>query len=277
MLIEQGCAYEPMEIGPTPEAEEQLTLFSRIGFGAHAAVYSGLMKGDKCAIKCILPSEPTSAQSLEAYKKDLYAESGVLSSLSHPNIVSLLKNSSRSTFTDPYGVPFTTDFSVIEVLEGGELLSFADREPLSEDEIRYYAAQVIDALCYLHSKGLVHRDVKAENIVLTGDLTTAKLIDFEYSVKTSDFPTAVRKGTMDYQPPESLCLMPQDGEKADVFALGVTLCLLATGRFPCGREYCTQADGVYRLLCARRYGEFWKKVAQKISLSDEFKLIIQTN
>jgi 3-phosphoinositide dependent protein kinase-1 len=66
----------------------------------------------------------------------------------------------------------------LESCEGGELFDQITRKGrLSEDEARFYTAEVVDALEYIHSMGLIHRDIKPENLLLTSD-GHIKIADF---------------------------------------------------------------------------------------------------
>ncbi len=268
------CMEDVTPCEQSPVKEESLTLFSPIGEGADSVVYSGLLKGEKCAVKFLPAQSKLTNSHYEASKRNMYAESKVLAGLAHPNVISQIKPAAKGSLVGPYGVPIEADFSVLEVLEGGELFSFAATKPLSEDELRFYAIQIVSALLHIHSQGFAHRDIKPENILLSGDLRTAKIIDFGYAVHSAEFSKAPVRGTAEYLPPELHCMVPCDLQKADVFSLGVTLYALATGRFPCIRS-CTQCDPLYRLICEKKYAEFWRKSGCKIPLSEEFKVMVQ--
>jgi len=69
-------------------------------------------------------------------------------------------------------------YMALESCEGGELFDQITRKGrLSEDEARFYTAEVVDALEYIHSMGLIHRDIKPENLLLTSD-GHIKIADF---------------------------------------------------------------------------------------------------
>jgi 3-phosphoinositide dependent protein kinase-1 len=79
----------------------------------------------------------------------------------------------------------------LESCEGGELFDQIVRKGrLSEDEARFYAAEIVDILEYLHSAGLIHRDVKPENLLLTSD-GHIKIADFGSVKPTKDTPIKV--------------------------------------------------------------------------------------
>lgn len=104
-------------------------------------------------------------------------------------------------------------------------------EGLSPFDIRSYLGQLADALCFLHSHGIVHRDVKDENVVL-GPNGKCVLIDFGSSglVKKNGWDTF--SGTLDYAGPEILRGERYHGKEQDVWAFGVVAYVLLVGECP---------------------------------------------
>ncbi|KAH0466065.1 hypothetical protein IEQ34_006168 [Dendrobium chrysotoxum] len=156
----------------------------------------------------------------------------VLDQLDHPGVIRLY-----FTFQDTYSL-----YMALESCEGGELFDQITRKVrLSEDEARFYAAEVVDVLEYIHGVGLIHRDIKPENLLLTTD-GHVKVADFG-SVK----PTRASKltvlpnttydkactfvGTAAYVPPEVLNSCPASFGN-DLWALGCTLYQMLTGSSP---------------------------------------------
>ncbi|XP_020595599.1 3-phosphoinositide-dependent protein kinase 1-like [Phalaenopsis equestris] len=156
----------------------------------------------------------------------------ILDQLDHPGVIRLY-----FTFQDTYSL-----YMALESCEGGELFDQITRKGcLSEDEARFYAAEVVDVLEYIHSVGLIHRDIKPENLLLTAD-GHVKVADFG-SVK----PTMTSKltvlpnttydkactfvGTAAYIPPEVLNSSPASGGN-DLWALGCTLYQMLAGSSP---------------------------------------------
>ncbi|XP_059665999.1 3-phosphoinositide-dependent protein kinase 1-like isoform X2 [Cornus florida] len=157
----------------------------------------------------------------------------VLDQLDHPGIVRLF-----FTFQDTFSL-----YMALESCEGGELFDQINRKGrLSEDEARFYAAEVIDALEYIHSMGLIHRDIKPENLLLTAE-GHIKIADFG-SVKplqdsritvlpnaSSDDKACTFVGTAAYVPPEVLNSSPATFGN-DLWALGCTLYQMLSGSSP---------------------------------------------
>ena len=156
------------------------------------------------------------------------AERQILASLDHPNIARLLDGGSTEQ-----GVPFFA----MEYIEGEPIDVWADRRELAvEDRLRLFL-QVCGAVAYAHQNLVVHRDIKPLNILVTVD-GTPKLLDFgiakvlhEGADEATSTVTGMRLLTPEYASPEQI-----DGRHAttvsDVYALGVVLYELLTGRSP---------------------------------------------
>ncbi|VAH82363.1 unnamed protein product [Triticum turgidum subsp. durum] len=156
----------------------------------------------------------------------------VLDQLDHPGVIRLF-----FTFQDTYSL-----YMALESCEGGELFDqIVQKGRLSEDEARFYAAEIVDILEYLHSVGLIHRDVKPENLLLTSD-GHIKIADFGSVKPTVDTPIKVLPnstneractfvGTAAYVPPEVLNSAPATFGN-DLWALGCTLFQMLSGSSP---------------------------------------------
>uniref|UniRef100_A0ACD5X7J6 Uncharacterized protein n=1 Tax=Avena sativa TaxID=4498 RepID=A0ACD5X7J6_AVESA len=156
----------------------------------------------------------------------------VLDQLDHPGVIRLF-----FTFQDTYSL-----YMALESCEGGELFDQIVRKGrLPEDEARFYAAEIVDILEYLHSVGLIHRDVKPENLLLTSD-GHIKIADFGSVKPTMDTPIKVLPnstneractfvGTAAYVPPEVLNSAPATFGN-DLWALGCTLFQMLSGSSP---------------------------------------------
>ncbi|XP_058770112.1 3-phosphoinositide-dependent protein kinase 1-like isoform X1 [Vicia villosa] len=157
----------------------------------------------------------------------------VLDQLEHPGIVRLY-----FTFQDSFSL-----YMALESCEGGELFDQITRKGrLTEEEARFYAAEVVDALEYIHGLGVIHRDIKPENLLLTAE-GHIKIADFG-SVKpmqdsqitvlpnaASDDKACTFVGTAAYVPPEVLNSSPATFGN-DLWALGCTLYQMLSGTSP---------------------------------------------
>ena len=161
-------------------------------------------------------------------------EAKAISSLNHPHICTLYD----------VGHENGTHYLVMELLGGESLADRLAKGPLPPDQVLRYGAQVADALECAHKHGVVHRDLKPGNVVLTK--TGAKLLDFGLArpaaaggaaSDSSDMATAAKPlteegtivGTFQYMAPEQLEGHEADA-RTDIFALGALLFEMATGR-----------------------------------------------
>lgn len=133
----------------------------------------------------------------------------------------------------------TTITMVQEYVPDGSLLDYyAKRRVLLEFEVRAITQQLVAAVSYLHSKGIVHRDIKADNILIFADTQTIKLADFGFADRIkADQPHFTNfPGTLAYSPPEVLMGKPHLGPPRDMWSLGVLIYILLTGRYPFGSQ-----------------------------------------
>ena len=155
-------------------------------------------------------------------------EKDALNRLSHPNIVRLYQ-----TFQDESSLYF-----LLELLNGGELLNQLIHEGrqlgLTEDLARFYLADVVNAVEYMHANQMLHRDLKPENMVTCDTIGGhLKLIDFgtakHFADKKLDRPNFV--GTPEYMAPETI--KNKDPTYAsDMWAFGCIAYQLLTGETP---------------------------------------------
>ncbi len=150
----------------------------------------------------------------------------------HPNIISRL---GHGTARDLKGTVF--HYLVLEYLAGGDLQMVLRREPLPLQRALSYIEQVCAGLGYAHSQGIIHRDIKPQNILLTADHTTAKIADFGVARFSITDSPITRVGTNIYAPPEHSPLNVGRGTErltaaADIYSLAKTVYTLLTCETP---------------------------------------------
>ncbi|XP_075699179.1 serine/threonine-protein kinase SBK1-like [Rhinoderma darwinii] len=157
---------------------------------------------------------------------------------SHPNII------------ETYGTAFKTcDYFAFtqEASMGGDLFSLIEPNVgLSEDKVKRCAVQISSALEFIHSKGLVHLDIKLENIlVFHKDCHCIKIIDFGLS-RVKGTITRSKSGSTSYMAPEMRQLTDKDAllvdSTLDVWSFGIVLYSLLTGKFPWQSAVSTDKD-----------------------------------
>ncbi|RHZ61063.1 putative calcium/calmodulin dependent protein kinase [Aspergillus thermomutatus] len=170
----------------------------------------------------------------EHTKNPLYLikeEIAIMKKLNHNNLVSLIE-----VLDDP-----TEDslYMVMEMCKKGVIMKVGLEEradPYSDEQCRCWFRDLILGIEYLHGQGIVHRDIKPDNCLLTND-DVLKVVDFgvsEMFEKDSDMFTAKSAGSPAFLPPE-LCVVKHgdvSGRAADIWSMGVTLYCLRYGRLP---------------------------------------------
>jgi tRNA A-37 threonylcarbamoyl transferase component Bud32 len=196
--------------------------------GGHGAVYVAQHRvlGRRAAVKVLRRDLAESPEMVARFVR----EAQVVNLIRHPSIV------------DIYDIGVLADgrpFCVMELIAGRSLAQVvAEHAPLSPAEAVSYLGPVCDALDAAHRVDVVHRDVKASNVIVSGEgaALSVKLLDFgvaKVHTAVEDGLTAVgqRIGTSSAMSPEQIRGEPVDA-RTDVYALGVLLHLMLTGRYP---------------------------------------------
>ena len=158
-------------------------------------------------------------------------EIAIMKKLNHGNLVSLIE-----VLDDPREDSL---YMVLEMCQKGVIMKVAVGEtadPYDEESCRCWFRDLILGIEYLHAQGVIHRDIKPDNLLLTDD-DVLKIVDFgvsEMFEKQSEMLTAKSAGSPAFLPPE-LCIAKHgdvSGKAADVWSMGVTLYCLMFGRLP---------------------------------------------
>lgn len=200
-----------------------------LGYGITGVVRKAVHRetGAEYAIKTLSLNRIETAAGLEQLKEELV----ILMQLDHPNIVKL-----EEVYESENEI-----FLVQELLSGGDLFDRLDDQPMehySEGQCARLVKQMLSAVRYIHSKGIIHRDLKLENFLFddAGPDGELKMIDFGLSKHfTAGSKHHEPVGTRYTVAPE--VLRKHYDEKADVWAIGVITFLLLSGEAPFGGCY----------------------------------------
>jgi serine/threonine protein kinase len=206
---------------------------SHLGTGGMGEVYQATdtKLGRSVAIKLLPAAFASDPERLSRFRR----EAQLLASLNHPNIAHI------------YGLEESGDRRciVMELIEGETLQSRIKKGPIQVDEALAIAKQIVEALEAAHEKGVIHRDLKPGNVMLTSD-GRVKVLDFGLAksydtnspgATSSNSPTVdsiaatnagVILGTAAYMSPEQARGKPVD-KRADIWAFGVVLFEMLTG------------------------------------------------
>jgi serine/threonine-protein kinase len=204
-------------------------LVERIGLGgmgevwkAHDANLDRLV-----AVKMLLRGALVDATARERFRREAMA----LSRLSHPGVATVFDFDAQGGY----------DFLVMEYVPGGTLAARLGAGPLPLDRVLQWGAAIADALENAHRHGILHRDLKPGNVLLTAD-GHPKILDFGLALLLTAGPAAGRMtqvgtivGTIPYMAPEQL-FGEADDARTDIYALGVLLFEMATGHLPFVKE-----------------------------------------
>ncbi|XP_051972182.1 hormonally up-regulated neu tumor-associated kinase homolog A [Xyrauchen texanus] len=196
----------------------------KLGEGSFAKVHEGLHEttGEKVAVKVI---DKRKAKKDSYIIKNLRREGQIQQMIRHPNITQLLDIvETKNSY-----------YLVMELCTGGNLMNHIyEMKKLDESEAQKYVRQLVMAVDHLHRAGVVHRDLKIENLLLD-ELDNIKLIDFglsncnEILGYSDSFSTQC--GSPAYAAPELLSRKTY-GPKVDVWSIGVNMYAMLTGTLP---------------------------------------------
>lgn len=245
VCINMGCYLDPNRPIPStcldidlvpctshPALPSSFQLLEVIGSGQFSEVRKAQNElGGLVAVKCIPKDQ------LSRTPRIISRETSILRQVTHPHIV------------QHYGC-FKDDeyfYMTMELCEGGNLKQQIESKGwLGEERVKEIAKEALEALCYLHEKGIAHRDIKPENILFTRD-GRVKLTDFGLSRKLVKKSNLTVVGTPYYISPEMI--QGKYSSQCDVWSLGVALYFARTGLLPFDGE---DLDGLFNNI---RYSE----------------------
>jgi len=210
--------------------QNRYRIVSLLGQGGMGAVYRAwhLHFDIPVALKEMTPQSGLDPRVLAELRRQFQQEAAVLARLNHSSLVRV------TDFFEEGG----NTYLVMDFVEGESLADRIGREgALPEPQVLAWAGQLLDALAYCHAQGVLHRDVKPQNVVITPE-GKAVLVDFGLvKLWDPDDPrtrTAMRgMGTPEYAPPEQYGVRPgHTGPRSDLYSLGATLYHALAGQAP---------------------------------------------
>ena len=198
---------------------DEFNFLEEIGKGGYSHVHlvENKKTGRRYALKCAARFKKGKDRSDRTYM-----EIKVLEKLKHKNIIRL-----KGWFEDK-----ETIYLVLEYISGKDCSKFFKHSLPSKNQVKSIITQTIEALTYCHEKGIVHRDIKLENVLIDNKMNV-KLTDFGLcAIKETQFDTfKTHLGTIRYSAPE---LIKGQGynDSVDVWGIGVILFMLLTGDYP---------------------------------------------
>ena len=222
MAADRGIA------GPRIAKLGRYEVVSELGKGAMGIVYLAKdpVIGRMVAIKTIRASQGSDDDDdTQEFRERFIREAQTAGILSHPNIVTI-----HDIGEDP---ETQVSFIAMEYIEGKNLKQLlGEKTKFPYEQVAEIVAEVAEALDYAHRKGIIHRDVKPANIIITTD-GKVKITDFGIAKIASSNLTTTGQflGTPNYMSPEQVSGSPVDG-RTDLFSLGVVLYELLTSRKP---------------------------------------------
>jgi hypothetical protein len=202
--------------------QDRYEILGEIGRGGYSVVYRARDRriGSDVAIKLLVPPPAAARLARERLRREVQA----VRQISHPSIVQVFDVAEQG----PWG------FVVMEYVDGPDLaVRVRDSGPLDGATTARLGQEIADALAVAHRRGILHRDVKPQNILLAPD-GRARLTDFG-SARLAGLATLTQTGglvgTLDYAAPEVLAGTRADA-RSEVYSLGVTLFYALTGTLP---------------------------------------------
>lgn len=193
---------------PLPKRIGRYSIHEVLGLGGMGIVYRGI---DETLMRTVAIKTIKNMKTDSTKREQFLAEARKLAKLSHPNVVQIYD----------VGKIAQRPYFVMEYLEGMTLSSRLARGPLSLNGALRIFKQLLDGLNAIHRLGIVHRDIKPGNVILSSDLRHCQLLDFGLAGDQSENSSATKgvSGTRGYLPPERLKGFPGD-YRSDYFSLG---------------------------------------------------------
>ena len=200
--------------------DDRYEILEKIGEGGMAVVYKAFCHRLSRFVAVKIMREEMAAD--EEFKRRFCAESHAIAMLSHPNIVAVYDVSHS----------YDVEYIVMELVDGITLKQYMDkRGAISWKEALHFTKQITKALAHAHSRGIIHRDIKPQNIMLLKD-GTIKVADFGIAALENEMQESGQAvGSIHYIAPEQARGENPDA-RSDIYSLGIVMYEMLTGRKP---------------------------------------------
>lgn len=201
--------------------DDRYEILELIGTGGMANVYKALCHRLNRYDAVKIMRDDTAAD--ECFRKRFRTESQAVAMLSHPNIVSVYDVSHNENI----------EYIVMELVDGITLKQYMkEHGALPTDEVLNFSIQIARALAHAHSKGIIHRDIKPQNVMLLKD-GLIKVADFGIAALQNDIEESSNEtvGSVHYIAPEQARGASADA-RSDIYSLGIVMYEMMTGRLP---------------------------------------------
>ena len=207
----EDISKEMSESNPLPVEDAFSNLHQcYVSISGHTRIFTATKYGKRFMLKCL----KNDFLYTPVYRQALAKEFEIGQQLEHPNICRTI---------DLEKVDILGTVVVMEYIDGDNLEQFIKKNALSAELARKIAAQLMDALEYMHNKQMIHRDLKPANIMVTHNGKNVKLIDFGLSDSDSFTILKLPAGTSGYIAPEQLLPGAKSDPQADIYSLGMVL------------------------------------------------------
>lgn len=231
---------------------ERYKLLNKLGHGSVSVVYRARRKldGEEVVVKTVNTVE-------SAIKQICEKEYRLLCRLAHPGVI----KSHDFFLTDSSAVIELEFFSELTLSQAAQNSS---QGVLAESEAQVICRKILLALAYLHAQGVLHRDVKADNVLVSSCLTDMRLIDFNAAVLKAHYEPMTMTGSFWYAAPEVL-KGKTHSESSDVWGGGLCLFFSITGHLPWRGEQYSSLEAFSDAVAAKPVtlkGRAWQHISE---------------
>ena len=233
----------------------EFQILQKLGEGFSSNVYICKFQNKEYAVK-ILKNNPNSKS---FYEKEI----SILKKMNNNYITNLITYGNSKFEFDKNSIS-NNYYIVLDLGKKGELFNYIlyPKKGFSESQTRYIFNQILKGVKSIHDNGIVHLDLKIENIILD-EFYNLKISDFGLSIDNNDKQLInIFQGSEKYKAPEIILKKPYNGFFADIFSLGVILFVILTGNYPfkSARKY----DICYSNIIKGKIDHYWFLLKKKV-------------